>query len=58
MDPRAAVSRGRAFVKGVVWSLFSYLDALGENSLFFPEAQDVFFQLRKFDLSIYFLKHS
>jgi hypothetical protein len=57
MDSRAAISCGWAFIKGIMWSPFSHLDALVKNCLLFPEAKDIFFQLNKVDLSVYFSEH-
>jgi len=57
MNARAAVSCGWAFVKGIMWLPFSYLNALVKNPPLFPEAKDIFFKLNKVDLSIYFSEH-
>jgi hypothetical protein len=57
MDSWATIGCGWAFVKGIVWPPFSYLDALVKNSLLFPEAKDIFFQLKKVNLSVYFSEH-
>jgi hypothetical protein len=57
MDSRATIGCGWTFVKGIMWSPFSHLDALTENFVLFPEAKDVLFQLKKVDLGVYFPEH-
>jgi len=57
MNSRATIGCGWAFIKGVMWSPFSYLDALVKNSLLFPEAEDIFFELEKVSLGVYFPEH-
>jgi hypothetical protein len=57
MDSRATISCGWAFIKGIMWPPFSYLDALVENFLLFPEAEDILFQLKKVNLGVYFPEH-
>jgi hypothetical protein len=57
MDSRAAISCGWAFIKGIMWSPFSHLDALAKNFVLFPEAKDIFFQSRKVNLGVYFSEH-
>jgi hypothetical protein len=57
MDSRATIGSRRAFVKGVMWPLSSFFDALAEDSLLFPEAEDILFQLREANLGVYFPEH-
>jgi hypothetical protein len=57
MDSWAAISCGWAFIKGIMRPTFSDFDALVKNSLLFPEAEDIFFQLKKVNLGIYFPEH-
>jgi len=57
MDARATISCGWTFIKGIMCPPFSRLDALVKNSLLFPEAEDIFFQLKKVNLGVYFPEH-
>jgi hypothetical protein len=57
MNSWATVSCGWAFIKGIMWPPRSYLDALTKGFVLFPEAEDIFFELEKISLGVYFPEH-
>jgi len=45
------------FVKSIMGSAFSHLNALVENPFVLPEAKDALLELGKVDFSVYFSEH-
>ena len=58
MNSRTAISRGRTFVKSIMWSALSRGYAPLKDTPFFPEPKGVLFQLNEVYLAADVSKHS